>query len=158
MQWNAGKFHRRKRKLFITLMSQNKPNSRVNHLVSNYFIKPLLDPVMISLRWASYCISELILLLRKEFGSGSIRTFDINSDTELAIKHAVMMRKDLNHLQMFGLAFFTFLLTFFHGWIQLLVKAKIFYISTLFESSLLFAVLHAIQQNARLKQQVSITG
>ena len=107
-------------------------------------------------------LTDLISLYREELSLRTkplaTRNGDFINDTEPEKKQSGLQKKELNHVQMFGIALVAITLTFLHGWTQLIVKARVFYFMTFFESSLIFGILYACTWNTRQIHKSFLSG
>ena len=107
------------------------------------------------------CFVDLFQLYRRELGPRSTPSTSWNeecgSDTEARNRRCGSQKKELNHVQIFSIAFITFVLAFVHGWVQILINTRIFYLITLFESAVIFGLLYVSPWNPRKLQKSHVT-
>jgi len=99
---------------------------------------------MIFVKHMKNCITDLMLIYRRELGQRTWPLHSSNGDKDLNVdgnRWVEMQKKELSQIHMFGIALVAFMFSFLHGWIQLIVKARVFFLMAFFESCVISALL-----------------
>ena len=107
------------------------------------------------------CIIDLMLIYRKELGRRNWPLHSNHGNKDLEVdgnQWGELQRKELSPIHMFGVALVAFTFAFLHGWIQLVLKARVFFLMTFFESSVISAFLLANPWKTRQISIFLVTG